>query len=325
MCYLKMKSRIACIGSATQDIFVKTPEIHFRKSKTRKGIDLCLKLGKKFDIEEIHFDFGGGALNTSMGFKKMGFDAYTVISLGNDSIAKKIEMLLKIEKINLVEVRSEKETGFSVIFRKPKGDRTIMTYRGANNEWDEKKMQWDKLKKMNWIYLSSFGTNSGFLEKIALFCKKNKIKLVFNPGASQRKIGLEKLKNVVKNCYAIILNKEETCEWTKKNNELDAMRELNEMGTKIVVLTDGRKGSIAFNGKKFFRQKAFDVERKDVTGAGDAFSVGFISALDRKKPIPYALKWGTASACSVITKIGAHNGLLSFEKVEKFVKKCEKK
>ena len=65
-----MKSRIACIGSATQDIFVKTPEFQFRRSKTRKEIDLCLKLGKKFDIEEIHFDFGGGALNTSMGFKK---------------------------------------------------------------------------------------------------------------------------------------------------------------------------------------------------------------------------------------------------------------
>ena len=119
-------------------------------------------------------------------------------------------------------------------------------------------------------------------------------------------------------------HKEETCEWTKKKNELDAMRELNELGAKIVVLTDGRKGSTSFNGKKFFKQKAFDVERKDVTGAGDAFSVGFISALDKKKPIPTALKFGTANACSVITKIGAHNGLLDFNKVEKFAEKCER-
>lgn len=319
-----MKSRIACIGSATQDIFVKTSEFQFRRSKTRKGIDLCLKLGKKFDIEEIHFDFGGGALNTSMGFKKMGFDTHTVISLGNDSIAKKIELLLKMEKINLLGVESKQETGFSVIFRKPKGDRTIMTYRGANNDWDERKVQWDKLKKMNWIYLSSFGTNAKFLEKIAFFCKKNKIKLVFNPGASQRKMGLVKLKNVVKNCFAIILNKEEMIEWTKRKNELDAMRELNEMGTKIVVLTDGRKGSIGFNGKKFFKQKAFDVERKDVTGAGDSFSVGFVSAMDKRKPVKCALRIGTANACSVITKIGAHNGLLDFKKAEKFAEKCEK-
>ena len=89
-------------------------------------------------------------------------------------------------------------------------------------------------------------------------------------------------------------------------------------------MTDGRKGSIAFNGKKFFKQKAFDVQRNDMTGAGDSFSVGFISALARKKPINFALKIGTANACSVITKIGAHNGLLSFKKAEKFVKKCEK-
>ncbi len=320
-----MNKKIACIGSATQDIFVKTSEFHFRKSKTEKGTDLCLKLGKKFDIDEIHFDFGGGALNTSVGFKKMGFDAHAVISLGNDSTAKKIENLLKIEKIKILAVASEKETGFSVIFRKPKGDRTIMTYRGANNNWDEKKVPWRKLKKMNWIYLSSFGTSIKFLEKISAFCKKNNIKLAFNPGASQRKLGLHKLKNMIKNCYLIILNKDEITEWTKKKNERDAIRELNQMKVNLVVMTDGRKGSTAFNGKKFFKQKAYDVERKDVTGAGDSFSTGFISALTAKKKIPEALKIGTANACSVIKTIGAHNGLLSLKKAEKFAEKHEKK
>ncbi len=316
-----MKPKIACIGSATEDIFVKTDEFHFRKDKTHKGTDLCLKLGKKFDIDEIHFDFGGGALNTSLGFKKMGFDTNVLVSLGNDSTAKKIEIILKMEKINLIKVQSDKETGFSIIFRKPKGDRTIMTYRGANNKWNEKEVEWNKLKKMNWIYLCSFGTNIKFLEKIAFFCKKHKIKLVFNPGLSQRKLKLDKMKNIVKNCYSIILNKEEITEWTKKRNEMDAMRELNELGTKIIVTTDGRKGSSAFNGKKFFKQKGFDVKREDVTGAGDAFSVGFIAGMEKKKNIKDALKIGTANACSTITKIGAHNGILSFPKSEEFVKK----
>ncbi len=320
-----MKAKIVSIGSATRDIFVKTSQFHFRKSKGKKGIDLCLNLGKKFDIEEIVFDCGGGSLNTSIGFKKMGFDANVLVSMGEDAIAKKIEMALKIEKIHLIKVPSEKETGFSIIFRKPYGDRTIMTYRGANNDWHEKKVPWSRLKKMNWCYLCSFGTNTKFLEKIAKFCKKNKINLVFNPGASQRKLGLEKMKNLVKNCHTIILNKDEIEDWTKKQNTMDSMRELNEIGTKIIVVTDGKRGSIAFNGKKFFKQKAFDVLRADVTGAGDSFSVGFVSALARKKNIKEALKIGTANACSVITQVGAHNGLLSFGKAEKFVEKCEKK
>ncbi|MFH1663214.1 MAG: carbohydrate kinase family protein [archaeon] len=318
-----MKQKITCVGSATEDIFVKTDEFHFRKSKSKKGIDLCLKLGKKFDIEEIYFDFGGGALNTSIGFKKMGFDTNVLISLGNDSTAKKISNILKMEKIGLIPVPSEKETGFSIIFRKPKGDRTIMTYRGANNDWNEKEIPWNSLKKMDWFYISSFGSSIKLLEKIALFCKKNKIKIAFNPGAFQRKLGLEKLSRVVKECSAIILNKEEITEWTKKRNELDAMRELNDLGAKIVVATNGRKGCIAFNGKKIFRQKAFDVKRADVTGAGDAFSAGFISGIANKKSIQAALKIGTANACSVITKVGAHNGVLSFEKAEKFAERFE--
>jgi sugar/nucleoside kinase (ribokinase family) len=316
-----MKPKILCVGSATEDIFVKTSEFHFRRSKTHKGTDLCLKLGKKFDIEEIHFDYGGGALNTSIGFKKMGFDANVLVSMGNDSTARKIENILKIEKIGLIKLESEKETGFSIIFRKPKGDRTIMTYRGANNDWNEKKIEWKKLKKMKWFYLSSFGSSVKLLEKIAFFCKRNKINLAFNPGASQRKLGLEKLANVIKNCRIVILNKEEITEWTKKRNEMDAMRELNEIGAKIVVVTNGKKGSIAFNGKKFFKQKSFDVKRKDVTGAGDSFSVGFIAGMEYKKNIPFALKIGTANACSTITRIGAHNGTLTFKKAEKFAKK----
>jgi len=321
-----MKQKIACIGSATEDIFVKTDEFHFRRSKTKKGMDLCLNLGKKFDIEEIYFDFGGGALNTSIGFKKMGLDTNVLISLGTDSTAKKIERILKMEKINLIEVPSEKETGFSIIFRKPKGDRTIMTYRGANNEWNENKIPWNQLKKMNWVYISSFGATIQLLEKIALFCKKNKIKIAFNPGASQRKLGLEKIKKLVKECSVILLNKEEITEWTKKRNEMDAMRELNEIGTKIVVTTNGRKGSTAFNGKKFFKQKSFDTKRKDVTGAGDSFSVGFVSGIANKKNIPCALRVGTANACSVIKRIGAHNGVLSFKQAESFAErysKCE--
>jgi sugar/nucleoside kinase (ribokinase family) len=57
-----------------------------------------------------------------------------------------------------------------------------------------------------------------------------------------------------------------------------------------------------------------------VTGAGDAFASGFLSAYILKKPIREAMKWGIANSASVIGEIGAQTGLLHRERMEVYVK-----
>ncbi|MCH7902878.1 hypothetical protein IIC68_03935, partial [archaeon] len=48
----------------------------------------------------------------------------------------------------------------------------------------------------------------------------------------------------------------------------------------------------------------------DKTGAGDAFSAGFVAGLIKNKPIDFSLKLGVKEAQSVIGHVGAKNDLL---------------
>ena len=47
------------------------------------------------------------------------------------------------------------------------------------------------------------------------------------------------------------------------------------------------------------------------TGAGDAYSTGFLAGLLFGKDVTEAMRWGSANATSVIGKIGAQPGLLT--------------
>jgi sugar/nucleoside kinase (ribokinase family) len=57
----------------------------------------------------------------------------------------------------------------------------------------------------------------------------------------------------------------------------------------------------------------------DRTGAGDAFSSTFTSALALGKDISEALTWGPINSMSVVQYIGAQKGLLTLEGIQKYL------
>ena len=63
------------------------------------------------------------------------------------------------------------------------------------------------------------------------------------------------------------------------------LKELKKMGPKIVAITDGSKGAYAYDGKEVFFQRALKIAAVDTTGAGDAFSSGFVAGMIKYKEI----------------------------------------
>ncbi|MEM3738674.1 MAG: carbohydrate kinase family protein, partial [Thermoplasmata archaeon] len=58
-------------------------------------------------------------------------------------------------------------------------------------------------------------------------------------------------------------------------------------------------------------------------GAGDAFTVGFISALAKGRDIETALKVGSANGASVVQQFGAKYGLLTWDEAMSFINEKE--
>ena len=97
---------------------------------------------------------------------------------------------------------------------------------------------------------------------------------------------------------------------------------LKNLGPKIVVITDGPVGAYVFDGVKKIHGPMFpDIAPPvDRTGAGDAFSSTFTSAIILGKDIETALRWAPINSMSVVQYIGAQAGHLTIAEIEGFLK-----
>ena len=89
------------------------------------------------------------------------------------------------------------------------------------------------------------------------------------------------------------------------------MKKFFDLGMKMVVMTDGSRGSYCYDGSDFYKIGIIKAKVLESTGCGDAYASGFLSAIVSKKLIPEAMRWGTINSASVLSKIGSQEGLLT--------------
>ena len=74
------------------------------------------------------------------------------------------------------------------------------------------------------------------------------------------------------------------------------------LGTKLMIATFGKNGSIAYDGSKFYKGDIVPVENVvNTVGAGDSYFAGFIAALIDEKPILDCMHSGAERAAQVIS------------------------
>lgn len=318
---------VITIGTATRDAFVKSPAFKtIKSSEFITGEAECFALGSKIEVPEIIFTTGGGATNAAVTFGRQGLKTACAVRIGNDLSGRAVIEDLKKEKVNtaLVQKDAEKMTAYSILLLAPSGERTILVYRGASENFDLKKLS-GKFPKTKWVYLAPLGGGAAKIFKpLVDFCFKNKIKIACNLSAAQIKLGLKKLAPVLNKIDILVLNQEEASYLTgiQYKNETKIFETLDAAVKGIVVMTKGPEGVSISDGKIKMKTGIFKEKKSvDRTGAGDAFGSGFLAGLIQKtvkkgfkyggEDLKYALRLGAANATSVIEHIGAKEGILT--------------
>jgi ribokinase len=320
---------IICVGSATVDAFLSTGDRLFQKTRAHKNL-VRVPFGTKILVDKLMFSTGGGGTNTSVGFSRLGFRAAFIGRVGMGTNSERIVRELEKEGVDTCfVVRKKGRTGFSVILDAKGHDRTILAFKGSNNELYYQNIS-KKMLKTKWFYFSSMMGNSfKTLLKLADFAKKHKIRAAFNPSSYLALKGIRHLKKILDVCEILILNRGEACELlTGKSDNINIdklLRGLYKAVPRIVVITDGNKGVYCYDGKFRYFAKARPVKVIESTGAGDAFACAFVSGIMRGRPIEYALQMGSANAESVISHFGAKHVLLKYREINKFINKCSRK
>jgi ribokinase len=319
---------VITVGSSTVDVFAKTKfseiiKIMDGKSETNL---LAYPTGSKILIEKLEFTTGGGATNTAVALSRLGHKVGCISKTGCGANSEKIKRHLKRDKVDdsLIVCAKNGRTGYSIILDSIEHDRTILVFKGSNNELKINEINLGKLKT-KWFYFSTMMEESfKTLERLARFAEKKGIKIAFNASSYLAEKGINYSKEILKRAYIFVLNKEEAALMTKKNKIEDALKVLGGL-VKIVIITDGKKGVNAYDGKNIYHLKPNNIKVLETTGAGDAFASSFLSGMIKKNNIEFALKLANTNAESVIQYHGAKNKLLTYKEALKAMKKYKTK
>lgn len=316
---------IITIGESTIDAFMTLAHANSDAHLDNENGGLCFKFGEKIDVERYNFTIGGNATNVAVGISRLGLKATLCTEIGDDEFSLKIRNVLANEHIERVLVHQVAgPSNFSVIINF-KGDRTIFV-EDVTREHDFHFT--DVTADM--VYLTSLANEWEKPYETALeFAKKSKAKIAFNPGSRQLHQGKEIVHVILKQTEMLFVNKEEaellvSGKETMEHDEAyvkELLTKIKKLGPETVIITDGKRGSYAIDSSNtFHKQDCHEGPIVERTGAGDAYSSGFLAANLYGLPLPQAMNWGAWNANGVIGKVGAQEGLLSKEQMEEKVK-----
>ncbi|MFW6230584.1 MAG: carbohydrate kinase family protein [Nanoarchaeota archaeon] len=305
---------VITVGSGTVDVFVNTDAEFIKKGNPLHAQELmAYPVGSKLLIDNLRFEIGGGGTNTAVAFARFGLKTGWIGSVGKCENSKNIIDLLNKEKIDFLGRLGNGFAGYSVILDSVGHDRTILTFKGENNNLKFSDIPKTRLKTKWFYFCSMVGTSFTTQKQLARYAGKNKIKLAFNPSSYQAKLGTKALRPILKNSDLLVVNKEEAGYLVGHTEIETMMQRLHEEGPGLVIITDGQTGAYCSTGDTILKAIPRNVRMKETTGAGDAFASSFLGAYMKTEDIRLSLKLATTNAQSVIQYYGAKNILLTWK------------
>lgn len=309
---------IISIGDATIDTFLFVHDVEIKKIGGQQKA--LINWGDKLPVDEFYHSVAGNAANNAVGSARLGLNTAFYTVLAHDSGGR--EIVHKMEKegvsIRYITKNDKHPTNASTVLSF-KGERTIFVYH------EHRKYQMPNFVPSHWVYLTSLGEGFEKIYKdLAKFVDRYRINLGFNPGTFQLRAGPKANEVILRRTAVLSLNVEEAQSWVGDcgRDPEQLCRRLAKLGPQAVALTDGPQGAYSYSHEGFYFISEFPGKRVEATGAGDAFTTGYIAALFYGKSHAEALRWGSVNAVSVIGQVGPQAGLLTKHALEAKLKKA---
>lgn len=313
------------IGDITTDAFIRIKEASVHCRVDTDNCELCMKFGDKVPFEYVKvIKAVGNSANAAVAASRLGIRSALIAQIGDDQNGIDCLDELKREQVDsrYIETHKKMPTNYHFVLWYDV-DRTILI------NHIEYKYKFPKIKfPPKWIYLSSLASNTHeYHKEISEYLYKNpNIKLAFQPGTFQIKLGIKELKDIYRRTEVFICNVEEAQRilHTESRDVKTLLAEIHVNGPKIVLITDGPKGAYMLDGEHFYFMPEYPDPKPPVerTGCGDAFSATFVAELIYGKSPLEALVCAPVNPMSVIQYVGAREGLLKQEDIEWWLRRA---
>lgn len=349
--------KVFVMGGATLDTIIvyEDMEALTLQRKNFQQSYLLLEEGKKIEVAEQHYFSGGGATNTAVSFKKLGYQVSLLCKLGQDAPGEMVKAELARYGVDLSKILYSHTEGTASSFVVPslKGDRTVFAYRGANSRLTVDELPLQDLKDYAFLYITSLSKQAAeCLPAIVTAAQQHHVPVAINPGISQLKLGSGFLKAALPGVDILILNYDEAKQFMVSLMQVDThlrevvsleapldmgsqklldvttvfqdvrfslrqfFSEVLKLGPRIVVVTNGGEGVFVATQDKLYFHPSYATEVVNTLGAGDAFGSCFVGMIYAGVSIQDAMQRAVLNSASVIAHPDAKTGLLSLAELE---------
>lgn len=260
-------------------------------------IDEYPNRGDQTIVKRVEKHAGGAAGNVIFGLASFGIPSRFFSSAGKDEDGRFYIGEMEKAGVECIFEFFDEETGRVDVYVDRSGERTFFVFPGASSRFrpflKEEHYSWGE-----YFYLDPFPSENSLTAHlvIAKNAKKHGKTVILNPGHPYSKLGLEKLRDLLEKTDIVILS----------SHEYRLLEGIEDI-VKTTVVTLGHRGSRAMVEGEEYYAEAFKARVVDTTGAGDAFSAGFIYAMIKGCDVEKCLKTGNFVASYNIQRIGARN------------------
>jgi sugar/nucleoside kinase (ribokinase family) len=308
---------LVTIGDIKLDVFISLDNC--KEKCDMKQNKITFMFGEKISIDVQDQQVAGSAPNVAVALSRLGKKSAVISNMGADQTHSQSLTFLKKEGVDPKHIKAHKgvQSAYSAVLNL-QGEKTILV------SYIDKKYSLPKNLKTTWVYMSEMGSGYEQLYKqLITHIKKTGTKLGFNPGNKQIAERKQALYDLIKHTQVLIVNVEEgqRIARTKTTDIKTLAKKLYKLGAKELIITDGRKGSYAYDGDTLYQSDMYPGPRVEATGAGDSFAAAYIGARLYDKSMEEGLRWGAVNSAEVVLHVGPTPGLLKKGQIEHRLRK----
>ena len=305
------------ISNAIVDILAHIDEEFLAKVGAPRGSMTLIDEARAHDIYSMMGPAtemsGGSVANTVANFAGLGGRAAYIGRVSADQLGEIFvhDMRALGVDVRVAPVAGGAPTARSHILITPDGQRTMQTYLGACTELSVSDVTEQTVGRPQVVLLEGYvwdiAEGPALISKAIRIAKRHAAKIALSLSDSfcverHRDEFLEAVRNHVDMIFA---DDDEVMALLDVGDFDEVVRAVPDF-RRLFVMTRSEKGSVIMNGREKIEQPAIPVPKViDTTGAGDAYTAGFLFGLTSGRSLRECARLGTECGSAVIQRVGA--------------------
>ncbi len=282
--------------------------------------------GSLVTTPRIELAIGGSAANVAVDLAKLDLRVGIAALIGEDWLGHFARDALQRDGVHCdhLETTACAQTSSTLIVNVQGEDRRFIHAVGANAEFTGESLTREALRECRILCIGGFALNpklSGAnIRRAFQIARELGVTTVLDVVISDPVPAWEMLQLVLPETDLFLPNQDEGRMLLGIDDPREQARRFSAAGAKTVIVTQGSKGSILFDGHQMWEAAAFPVEQVDGTGGGDAFVAGYVYGLLKNASPTECLAYGAAMGASCVRAAGATTSVFRREELEEYVR-----